>query len=148
MLEYPCLVLSTQQLWLFSGVVFEKLTGNDLSYKIRLRHEVGSVLEVGPRDSWRTNMVGLRFSLPGPRILNKWVVAVISNVAFALVWAQLPFWRIPAPSAVGGWVYHPVEGSKFDGSCCCLCQGKFWLTLCDVHVISTTCSNSPTLLTG
>ena len=56
---------------LVSGIVFEEIEGNGLSYKIRLRHEVG---ELG---SWMTDLVGPRVVLPGPRIQNEWVVACL-----------------------------------------------------------------------
>ena len=45
----------------YLGIVFEQLSGNDLSYKIRLRHEVGS------QNTWDTDRVGPAFQLPGPR---------------------------------------------------------------------------------
>lgn len=50
-----------------SGIVFEELAGNDISYKIRLRHEVGN------QDSWETDEVGPTFESPGPRISNRLV---------------------------------------------------------------------------
>ena len=43
------------------GIVFEQLSGNDLSYKIRLHHEVGS------QNTWDTDRVGPEFEIPGPR---------------------------------------------------------------------------------
>lgn len=46
------------------GIVFEGLNGTALSYKIRLRHEVGGA------DSWRTDLAAPAFELPGPRIQN------------------------------------------------------------------------------
>jgi hypothetical protein len=46
--------------------VFEQLDGNDISYKIRLRHEVA----VG---SWNTDIAGPRFVADGPRISNEYV---------------------------------------------------------------------------
>ncbi len=56
------------------GIVFENLDGNDLSYKIRLRHEVGNA------DSWNTDLAGPNFELPGPRIPNRCLLSSYSCV--------------------------------------------------------------------
>lgn len=46
------------------GIVFGDLNGNELSYTIRLRHEVG------PDNSWDTLLSAPEIELPGPRVSN------------------------------------------------------------------------------
>ena len=58
------------QWWPFVGIVFEELQANDISYKIRLRHEVGFT------NSWDTDVLGPNFDAAGPRIDNKCVCAI------------------------------------------------------------------------
>lgn len=50
-----------------AGIVFEELEGNDISYKLRLRHEVGQ------QNSWNTDLVGPAFEIPGPRVRNSYL---------------------------------------------------------------------------
>ncbi len=65
---YSWCVLTCQCIFLFVGIVFNNLSGNDLSYTIRLRHEVGN------DNSWETAQSGPNFELPGPRIANSYVL--------------------------------------------------------------------------
>ena len=44
------------------GIVFQDLNQNVMSYKIRLRHEVGQF------DTWFTERAAPSFELPGPRV--------------------------------------------------------------------------------
>lgn len=55
--------------------MFDELDGNEISYRIRLRHEVGN------QDSWNTEIAGPRFEPPGPRISNECVVLVHMHVS-------------------------------------------------------------------
>lgn len=71
-----------------AGIVFEELTGNDLSYKIRLRHEVGQ------QDSWRTDLVGPRFTFPGPRIANDYLSEGFLHLQ-QLVGESIIQWKAP-----------------------------------------------------
>ncbi len=46
------------------GIIFNDLNGKELSYTIRLRHEVGQ------SNSWQTIQNSPNFELPGPRTTN------------------------------------------------------------------------------
>lgn len=56
-----CVIL----LWVHAGIVFEELTGSNMSYKIRLRQEVGEL------DSWHTTRVRRPLQSSGPSITNR-----------------------------------------------------------------------------
>lgn len=75
-------------MYTYVGIVFEELAADDISYKIRLRHEVGF------ENSWNTDFLGPNFEAPGPRIANKYVG--YCNHCFFNLWL-LPSHLSPPP---------------------------------------------------